>query len=180
MASFEEALKYCDTCPVTGACLSEALANGDHVWSVRGGKTPYDHEGVSPGRIEATGPSAPERTLAARTAIYRAFLEGRGTTNFSGHVKDWLKGEKERLTAGPETASWDYWRPPSGRGNEWPAGGGWVVSQDVTRSVVLVLVKQGDGSLKRRLANTRYVRYDSSIAPKLLKEWPEGMDLPEA
>lgn len=173
-----EALAFCDVCPVMQTCSQDAEYYGDQVYTVRGGLTPYDvpeRTGYPIGDTEFMDVEA----VNARLRAWEHFEQGNGLEGLSAGLRAWLQAEKKLLAEREPTAMWDDFTVKSWDGTKWTAGDGWAISQDKTRSVVKIMIKQKNGSLTTRLANTRYICYDEDLTPRTLVSWPEGMDLPE-
>ncbi len=175
---FQEALTYCNVCPVMQACDQDAEFFGDQVYTVRGGLTPYDRAERTGYPVGDTGFMDME-AARARLSAWQRYEGNLGLSGISAGVRAWMTAEKKRFADREPDAMWDDFTVRSWDGTKWYEGEGWAISQDRTRSVVKIMIRQKNGSLTSRLANTRYICYDEDLTPRTLVQWPEGMDLPE-
>lgn len=175
---FAEAKLFCDTCPVVAECDAEGKLMGDTSWSIRGGLSPYDRTervGYPVGLEDAKRRDA----SAARERAWQRYMEGESTERLSASGRRAVDARRRALVEDTEPdCSWDdFSHGYNTGGRPWKAGSGWAISQDRTRSVVMILKLNPSGKISTRFANTQFVRYDDVSTPKVLRDWPEGVDV---
>lgn len=169
---FISALRVCRECPVVQECEDSAIAYGDHPFGVRGGKDPYKRKGVRAGHPVPI-PHDPEHAQKRAQGAWELFRQGRPLYTMNAGERSRYNGIKDGFAQGTETCTWDSWTSIGGTVR--PAGEGWIVSQSPCRSVARVIYRQS-GKVRDLYANTRHLRYDSSTTPKILVNWPGGID----
>ena len=186
MASLNEARlmglkeEFCNHCPVVAECNESAILEGSHVWSLRGGLTPYEREGITPGKIEPDGIYRSNRDIEDQRE-YAKFLRGEpiGLGSERGkHVRQ--RVNKERAE-GPQDALWEAHSIREGHGTiAVPAGSGWALSQDPTGTTLKVMYRSSRGALLSRYVFAKYASYDREGTPRVLMEgYPNGADMPK-
>lgn len=170
--------EFCDHCPVTAECNDSAVFEGSHAWSLRGGITPYEREGVKAGRPKPDG-LFKANSEADDAAEVRAWLRGEPIGDRQAG-KDARRRYLKGITEGPQTA---FWEAHEVRGSRNPspvsAGAGWALSQDLTGTVLMVAHRTGVG-MRTRYVMTAHTEFDQDSVPRVLVEgYPDGVTLPK-
>lgn len=183
-ARFAVAKEYCVTCPVISECEADAVYAGDVAWGVRGGLSPYDRPDVRPGNPMSDTQMVRDEAARALERAWEWFLEG-GTFESGPYVPrgPWRAMQRAFVEGREPDAEWDEY---TGYVNDLDrhrrtvrAGSGWAVSQSGSASIVKVMYYDRAGRLVSRLAKSSRVRYDSLKTPRVLKKWPDEIDLPK-
>jgi len=170
-----DALDYCERCPVTDECLTDAMNHGDQHFSVRGGLVPGDHT------------EGPERKSWAKRKpygddIWKLFCENHpaeaiqraSDVPMSTHRTLMSKLLDERLT-GAHNASWSHHRDPSHH-QVYP-NSGWLIS--ATPDLYCIVVTNRRGQRLRVVRAASYVTLTPGTILSglpLLKNWPATYD----
>lgn len=178
VAKFAVALEYCNGCSVRRQCNESAILTGDHVWSVRGGISPYDREREV---ISKPTPTEDSARPGDHLRMWREFA------SLSPRDEAWRASELPQRDArraldqivgfvmdGDPTAVWQAHRNP--HHDPVKPGVGWVISVNHTKDVVGLLTMER-GRVTRRVRQTMKVTLSDSVNLRelpLLKVMPKG------
>lgn len=162
---FRHALAICRGCDVVRQCEQDAIHHGDHLYSVRGGVSPYDRDRTStsikpkPNPNTARPEDHPEMwNLYAgniqRDDVWRA---ADMTQNAARRVLDQMIGA---VTSGPQTVTWQAHRDPAHHPVK--PGAGWIVSIGHAGDVACVITV-ARGRVTRRIRLVKQMTFIDGV-----------------
>ena len=150
---FAIALQFCEGCSVRRQCDESARATGDHLWSVRGGVSPFDRDNDV--TIRKPAPTKESAKLGDHVTMWHEFASGT-PRDLAWRASDLPQAYARRaldqivgfVMSMEPTARWEAHKNP--HHNTVKPGVGWVISTDETRNLVGVLTEER-GRITRRV-----------------------------
>lgn len=167
--------KFCNHCTVVAECEHSAQVEGSIAFSLRGGISPYDRRGVPVGRTRPDGISKINKVLAGDRE-YESMLRGEPQNPAS---RDAVRARNKARAQSPADAHWRAHKPGWATENHSvEPGSGWALSQDLTRTVLMVLYHTNAG-LRTRFVEAKHVDYDVDATPRVLMNFPDKIEVPK-